>query len=128
MKILSFKAVNCGIKKSSTNELNVSKRTRVIVSFTRYKKLDDKSALELIKKILVKGESGFSHQEADVWVEKLNNICKKLGISPMNLPICEEHPGNLTREQKHKLFAEMFSPLLPPGVKSNVPSIFGNKY
>ena len=69
----------------------------------------DNAAIDLFKKEL-KGQ--IPNNEIDEWVQKVKNICLELNISPKNLPINKEHPGNLTIMQNKNLFTAIFSTIL----------------
>ena len=78
---------------------------------TALKKIEytDNAAIDLFKKEL-KGQ--MPNNEIDEWVQKIKNICIDLKISPKNLPINKEHPGNLTIAQNKNLLNAIFSTII----------------
>ena len=45
-----------------------------------------------------------TQEEIEDCMQSFEKICKELGIEPKNLPIDEEHPGNLTDKQRKQFF------------------------
>ena len=43
-------------------------------------------------------------EELNTFMENLDGMCKYLNIEPKDLPINEEHPGNLTEDQRKQVF------------------------
>lgn len=73
------------------------------------KSYTNEDALELMRKEL---KDAMSEKELDTYMTKLQESCKKLKIEPKDLPINEEHPGNLTEEQKAQLFSQTMTDVM----------------
>ena len=49
-------------------------------------------------------KDAMTEKELDNYMKTLDDACKQLEIEPKNLPINEEHPGNLTKDQRLQIF------------------------
>lgn len=64
----------------------------------------DKDVFEKSPKKEFTNEDAMSKKELDAYMKNLDDACKQLEIEPKNLPINEEHPGNLTKDQRLQIF------------------------
>lgn len=65
------------------------------------KEYTNEDALALMEEEL---KGSMDEMELKTYMTVVELTCKDLKIEPKNLPINEEHPGNLTKEQSEKLF------------------------
>lgn len=65
------------------------------------KEFTNEDAMALMRKEL---QDAMSEKELDTYMKNLDEACKQLEIEPKNLPINEEHPGNLTKVQRLQIF------------------------
>ena len=49
-------------------------------------------------------KDAMQEEELNTFMENLDGMCKYLNIEPKDLPINEEHPGNLTEDQRKQVF------------------------
>ena len=75
------------------------------ISFKKAVKLTDENALKLLNNEL---QSAIPQNEIAVWMKKIKQICVKFNIKPKDLPINQEHPGNLSLENRDNIFIEIF--------------------
>ena len=61
----------------------------------------NEDAMALMRKEL---QDAMTEKELDNYMKTLDDACKQLEIEPKNLPINEEHPGNLTKDQRLQIF------------------------
>ncbi len=61
----------------------------------------NEDAMALMRKEL---QDAMTEKELDMYMKNLDEVCKQLEIEPKNLPINEEHPGNLTKDQRLQIF------------------------
>ncbi len=61
----------------------------------------NEDAMALMRKEL---QDSMTEKELDTYMKNLDEACKQLEIEPKNLPINEEHPGNLTKDQRLQIF------------------------
>ncbi|MEI8377420.1 MAG: hypothetical protein WCF95_02675 [bacterium] len=67
--------------------------------------LTDEFVLSLLKKELGKD---MPDKEANNWIIKIKQICKKNNINIKNLPINEDYKGSLSEQENSNLFTEVF--------------------
>ena len=65
------------------------------------KEFTNEDAMALMREEL---KDAMSKKELDAYMKNLDDACKQLEIEPKNLPINEEHPGNLTKDQRLQIF------------------------
>ncbi len=65
------------------------------------KEFSNEDAMALMREEL---KDAMSEKELDTYMKTLDDACKQLEIEPKNLPINEEHPGNLTKDQRLQIF------------------------
>lgn len=66
-------------------------------------KSDSFSNEQAIKLIREKLAECMTKKELDIYMDKLGEICQKLGIEPKDLPIDKEHQGNLKDYQRTQI-------------------------
>lgn len=65
------------------------------------KEFTNDDAMALMREEL---KNAMTEKELDAYMKNLDDACKQLEIEPKNLPINEEHPGNLTKDQRLQIF------------------------
>ena len=65
------------------------------------KEFTNEDAMALMREEL---KDAMSEKELNSYMKNLDEACKQLEIEPKNLPINEEHPGNLTKDQRLQIF------------------------
>lgn len=65
------------------------------------KEFSNEDAMNLMREEL---KDAMSEKELNSYMKNLEDACKQLEIEPKNLPINEEHPGNLTKDQRLQIF------------------------
>lgn len=65
------------------------------------KEFTNEDAMNLMREEL---KDAMSEKELNSYMKNLEDACKQLEIEPKNLPINEEHPGNLTKDQRTQIF------------------------
>lgn len=65
------------------------------------KEFTNEDAMALMREEL---KDAMTEKELDNYMKTLDDACKQLEIEPKNLPINEEHPGNLTKDQRLQIF------------------------
>ncbi|MBR6163409.1 hypothetical protein IKQ26_05940 [bacterium] len=63
--------------------------------------ISDELALDTLKKEL---SGKMNDKEIKTWTDRVISICKQMKIEPKQLPISQELPGNLTREQNREFY------------------------
>ncbi|MCQ2789789.1 MAG: hypothetical protein MJ229_05355 [bacterium] len=67
----------------------------------------NEDAINILGKELEK--SGMKADRVNVYLEFVKSICKKLNIQEKNLPINDEHRGNLTEEESFSVYEKIFN-------------------
>lgn len=65
------------------------------------KEFTNEDAMALMRNEL---KDAMTEKELESYMKTLDDACKQLEIEPKNLPINEEHPGNLTKDQRLQIF------------------------
>lgn len=65
------------------------------------KEFTNEDAMALMREEL---KNAMPEKELNAYMKTLDAACKQLEIEPKNLPINEEHPGNLTKDQRLQIF------------------------
>ena len=78
------------------------------------KEFSNEDAMKLMREEL---KDSMPEKELDNFMGELNAMCEYLEIEPKNLPINEEHPGNLTDDQRKQIFTLLKFDALSPVTK-----------
>lgn len=78
------------------------------------KEFSNEDAMALMREEL---KDSMPEKELNSFMEQLDGMCKYLEIEPKNLPINEEHPGNLTDDQRKQIFTLLKFDALAPITK-----------
>ena len=78
------------------------------------KEFSNEDAMKLMREEL---KDSMPEKELDNFMGELNGMCEYLEIEPKNLPINEEHPGNLTDDQRKQIFTLLKFDALSPVTK-----------
>lgn len=78
------------------------------------KEFSNEDAMKLMREEL---KDSMPEKELDNFMGELNAMCEYLEIEPKNLPINEEHPGNLTDDQRKQIFTLLKFDALAPITK-----------
>lgn len=78
------------------------------------KEFSNEDAMKLMREEL---KDSMPEKELDTFMEQLDSMCKYLEIEPKNLPINEEHQGNLTDDQRKQIFTLLKFDALSPVTK-----------
>lgn len=78
------------------------------------KEFSNEDAMKLMREEL---KDSMPEKELDNFMDELNGMCEYLEIEPKNLPINEEHPGNLTDDQRKQIFTLLKFDALSPVTK-----------
>ena len=62
--------------------------------------ISNQAVLDILKSELI---MRMDEKEAEEWVGRMADICKRTGIEPKRLPINEQFPGDLTPEENHEI-------------------------
>ena len=69
-------------------------------TFTKSSRFSNEDAIKLLKTEL---QRYMTPKESDIYMKKIIGMCKELEIEPKNLPINEEHRGNLKDYQRQQM-------------------------
>lgn len=78
------------------------------------KEFSNEDAMKLMREEL---KDSMPEKELDNFMGEFNGMCEYLEIEPKNLPINEEHPGNLTDDQRKQIFTLLKFDALSPVTK-----------
>ena len=78
--------------------------------------LDNGEVIDTYDDVILENEL-LLKKELDNFMGELNAMCEYLEIEPKNLPINEEHPGNLTDDQRKQIFTLLKFDALSPVTK-----------
>lgn len=78
------------------------------------KEFSNEDAMKLMREEL---KDSMPEKELDTFMEQLDSMCKYLEIEPKNLPINEDHQGNLTDDQRKQIFTLLKFDALAPITK-----------
>lgn len=98
-KVQQVMGVANPIKQQKT--LNLQGPDKDVFEKSTKKEFSNDDAMKLMREEL---KDAMSEKELDNYMEFLAKSCEQLEIEPKNLPINEEHPGNLTEDQRKQLF------------------------
>ena len=97
--------------KQQNNKFNLQGPDRDVFEKSVKKEYSNEDAMALMREEL---KDAMSEKELNSYIKMLEEACKKLEIEHKDLPINEEHSGNLTPVQRAQLFAEMKYDSLSP--------------
>lgn len=89
-------------------------KTTKVQNKNEKKEFSNEDAMALMREEL---KDSMPKKELNSFMEQLDGMCKYLEIEPKNLPINEEHPGNLTDDQRKQIFTLLKFDALAPITK-----------